>query len=256
MRLDLSAWITLPIQKHSAGAYSSVCTWVIWRIKASISYEKTQKGVCYVDFRTVCIQGLREWKLPKKKGYARSSVARWLYLAVARALWRGCGAALWPGFQRAHLSVTGSGRWLCFTLPFGFLSDALSCVLQWHVPFGSFFLQVYLIVPPQTTVATHSGGGAWRHECAAWCKLTAASHWTWAGRKQLSVSRLLLAKQCVKMHKRGSIQNDTLKYILETTGGIVADVIQRLLMQVCFAKELLLTFTVTEGTWVVCLIYV
>lgn len=154
---------------------------------------------------------------------------------------RGCSSALWPGFPCADLPPRGrgAGRWLCFTLPFGFLSEALSCMLglQWHLPFSGFFLQVYLIVAPPTTVAAHPGRRAWGHGCAAWCKLAAASHWTRAGRKQVSISCLLHAKQCFTIHKCGSIQNDTLIYILDTIGRIVADVIQRLLVQACFAKE-------------------
>jgi len=89
------------------------------------------------------------------------------------------GAALGPGFQHADLPVTGWGgvERHCFTLPFGFLADALSCVLdlQWHLPFGSFFLQVYSVVAPQTTLVADRSGAVRGHECAAWCKLTAAS---------------------------------------------------------------------------------
>lgn len=227
MRLDLSTWITLLIQKHSAGAHSSARTWVVWWIKASIIYENIQKHVCRVDFRTVYIQGLREWKLPKKKeGWdKKTKMPRALWHSVSVSLWhepfgRGCGAAPWPGCPHADLLLPGQA---CFASPC--LSAAYVLSLQPHLPFGTFFLQVYLMVAPQTTVGGYAGRVAWGHGYAAWCKLTATSRWTGAGRKQLSLSCLLHAKLRIKIHKCGSIQNITLIYILGTTGGIVADVI-------------------------------
>lgn len=45
-----------------------------------------------------------------------------------------------------------------------------------------------------------------------------------------------MQKKGSKIHKRGSIQNETLIYILDTIGGIVAAV----LMQACFAEGVLL----------------
>jgi len=55
------------------------------------------------------------------------------------SLERSCGVALWLGFQSADLSRTGwgVGRWICFPFLFGFLPDALSCVLD---PYGHFLL--------------------------------------------------------------------------------------------------------------------
>lgn len=97
--------------------------------------------------------------LKKKK---QSEVA---CLADSVLLWhepfgRGCGAAWGSGFQCADLPATGWGARLCFTLPVGFLSDMQSCMLdlQWHFLFRSFFLQIYLLVAPQTITAALSRG--------------------------------------------------------------------------------------------------
>lgn len=161
MCLNLSAWITLLIQKHSAGAKSSVCTWVVWWIKASLSYKNAQKDVCQVYFRTVHIRTTR-MKMTKnkiiifKKGWVRKKkIPRAVWHVGSVLLWyepfgKGYSAALGPGYQQFSLN-----------LPLGFLSDVLCCVLdwKWYLTFGSFFLQAYLIMAPQTTIATLPGVG-------------------------------------------------------------------------------------------------
>lgn len=115
-----------------------------------------------------------------KKGYqekehVKSSITCIRCLLRRKPLGKVCGAALWHGFQYAALSGTGwgAGRWLRFTLPFDFLSDALICTLglQWHLPFSRLFLKVFLIVANQTTVAANTRGTTLGHKCAAWCKL-------------------------------------------------------------------------------------
>lgn len=59
-----------------------------------------------------------------------------------------------------------------------------------------------------------------------------------------------LSAACKTVHacNHGSTQNDILICSLDSIGGIVADVILILLMPACFAKELLIIFTVIEGT--------
>lgn len=96
---------------------------------------------------------------------AKSSVACCLCLAVVQTLWKapcGCSgtwaSAWWSAGDRSGCWDTALPH-LVFWLP-------LSCVpgLQWHFPFGIFFLKVYLTMAAQTTKIAQPRGpvqGQW-----------------------------------------------------------------------------------------------